>query len=965
MTSKRVISALAWLFLITVATVADATAQGVQTGTIRGTVIDAQKLPVPGVTVTVNSPALQGQRSTVSGPDGAYVLRLLPAGDYRMRFELMGFENAERSVTVPLGGTVEQNMTMNTAGVTQSVEVTATAAPLATVTGGMNIQREEVDALATPRTLQGIATLAPAVNENTPNVRQVSINGAFAFDNVFMLNGVDVNDNLFGSPQNLFIEDAIQETQVLTSGISAEYGRFSGGVVNAITRSGGNNFSGSFRVNFLNPSWTDETPFEVENEIEREDTLNDVYEGTLGGPIIRDQVWFFVAGRRAVVDTTETFNQTGFGYTQSDNNWRAEVKITATPHPNHTLTGGYLNNNRKIDDTPSFTFSIDPTTLVTQNLPNWYVFGNYRGILRNNFLLEGQLSERRFKFDGVGGTSTAIIDSPFITLTQDLAHYNAPYFDATDPEERNNRQFTASATYFAKGAGSHELKAGYEWFRSQNTGGNSQSATSYVFDADYVTDANGDAVLDANGFLIPEFVPGATLLENWIASRGAVLNVDNNSVFAQDHWTINRFFSADIGVRYERVRSEATGGIVGVDTDTLVPRLGFAYDVLGTGAFVLSTSYGHYSGRYNESQIGANSNVGNPDVTLARYIGPAGQGRTFAAGLDPNNYDIVFGQFPTANVFFEDGLSSPITKEFTVSAGVSSGGRAYAEATYVWRHMSNFIEDFIQADNGFTDVVRNGIDYGTFTNAVYRNTDLAERHYQAMILQGRYQLRNNWSANASWTVQLENDGNYEGEAPNQPGLVSVIGDYPEAFSAERNFPIGRLATFQRHRARLWTIYDFDPSDLGQFSVSGLWRIESGPAYSLVATGVSLSPIQEALLAGYPDAPSDQDLFFGERGSETFPGYGVVDFSVNYAVPVFKSLRPWVKFDVFNVFNNDKLIGFNTAVVPDEDGPVDALGLPTEFIRDENFGEAQSASDFPPSLAASGGRTFRVALGFRF
>ena len=76
-------------------------------------------------------------------------------------------------------------------------------------------------ALATSRTLQGIATLSPAVNEATPNVGQLSINGAFGFDNNFMVNGVDVNDNLFGSPQDLFIEEAIEETQVLTSGISA------------------------------------------------------------------------------------------------------------------------------------------------------------------------------------------------------------------------------------------------------------------------------------------------------------------------------------------------------------------------------------------------------------------------------------------------------------------------------------------------------------------------------------------------------------------------------------------------------------------------------------------------------------------------------------------------------------------------------------------------------------------------
>ena len=83
-------------------------------------------------------------------------------------------------------------------------------------------------------------------------------------------------------------------------------------------------------------------------------------------------------------------------------------------------------------------------------------------------------------------------------MTQELGHYNAPYFDATDPEERNNRQVTGNVTYFIEGAGRHELKTGYEWFRSQNTGGNSQSASGFVFDTAYVT-ALADQTLEHVG----------------------------------------------------------------------------------------------------------------------------------------------------------------------------------------------------------------------------------------------------------------------------------------------------------------------------------------------------------------------------------------------------------------------------------------------------------------------------------
>jgi hypothetical protein len=941
-------------------------AQGVQTGIVRGTVRDSQGLAVPGVTVTVTSPALQGERTAVTDEEGAYVIRLLPAGEYKVQYSLSGFAPIERQTIVPLGGAAEDNVTMRPAGVTTTVDVTATTDPLADPVVGLNIRQDEVEALATSRTLQGIATLSPGLNDNTPNTRQLSINGANAFDNIFMLNGVDVNDNLFGSPQNLFIEDAIEETQVLTSGISAEFGRFSGGVVNAVTKSGGNRFAGSFRINLTNPSWTEETPFEDENGVNRQSKTNDTYEITFGGPILRDKIWFFGASRLAYVNTTETFDQLGLPYQQEDNNWRAEFKVTATPKPNHTVQGGYLNNHRELVDTPSLPFSIDPSTLTNVTIPNWYAFGNYRGVLRSNVLAEGQYSERRYKTDGQGGTSPAIRDSPFRTLTQALAQYNAPYFDATDPEQRNNRQLTGSATFFLTGAGHHELKGGYEWFRSQNVGGNSQSSTSYVFAADYLEDANGNPVVDSTNRPIPIFPTGGALLQHWIATRGATLNVDNNSFYAQNHWTINANFSADLGVRYERVRSEATGGIVGVDTDTIVPRLALAYDPKGDGKLVFHTTYGHYSGRYNEALINATSNVGNPALTLGIYTGPTGQGLDFAAGLNPANYQTVFGNFPTANVFFDDGLSAPITKEFTVSGGFAAGAKAYGEATYVWRSTNNFIEDYIQAQNGFTDVVQDGIDYGTFTNIDYRNTgDDAERHYQAAIFQGRYRVLPNWNAYGAWTIQLQNEGNYEGQAANQPAIPTTIGDFPEAFDPNRNFPIGRLGSYQRHRVRLWTIYDLDAKKYGDFSFSALWRIESGQAYSLVATSVPLTSIQEARLSVYPDAPVDQDLYFGERGSELFPGYAVMDFSVNYRIPVFRSLSPWLKLDLFNAFNNRKQIGFDTTVLPDFAGPVDALGLPLNFIRDNTFGEARGTGDFPKSLGDPGGRSFRMSFGVRF
>ena len=309
-------------------------AQGVQSGTIRGTVRDQDRLPVPGVRVMATAAVIQGVLDATTDAEGGYALVNLPPGEYQMTFELSGFTTITRSTNVLLGLTVEQNVSIRPAGVLESVTVVAeTPAPIATPVVGANFTHDEIERLATPRTVQGIAQLAPAVTENAPNVLQIVINGNFAFDNVFMINGVDISDNIFATPQNLFVEDAIQETQILTSGISAEYGRFGGGVVNAITRSGGNIFSGSGRINFFNPSWSTATPFEVTRGIDETahpDTLSETWEGTLGGPFVKDRLWFFTSGRYASIDGTVSLPQTGIVLPTNSLNKRGEIKLTGT-----------------------------------------------------------------------------------------------------------------------------------------------------------------------------------------------------------------------------------------------------------------------------------------------------------------------------------------------------------------------------------------------------------------------------------------------------------------------------------------------------------------------------------------------------------------------------------------------------------------------------------------------------------
>jgi outer membrane receptor for ferrienterochelin and colicin len=971
--------------------VASAYAQGVQTGTIRGTVQDQQGLPVPGVTITATSPALQGPRTTVSDTEGNYTLAALPAGQYEVTFELTGFTTAKQTTSVSVGLQVTQNVALRTGTLTEAVQVVAeTPSVIASPAVSANIRKEEVDALATPRNIQGIATLAPNVTERSPNAGQVVINGAFAWDNVFMVNGVDVNDNLFANPQNLFIEDAIEETTVLTSGISAEYGRFSGGVVNAVTKSGGNRFSGSYRVNFLNPAWTVETPFEssptnpatgaAKAVTEYSDDLQNTQEATFGGPIVKDRIWFFGAGRYQKTLTPTTLAETGITLDSEDMNRRGEVKLTGTVRPNHTLQGGYLNNYRERTNNSGLqSFIIDPASEVDRTNPNMYYFGTYRG-LRGNMMFEAQYSQRKFKFADDGGTSTNILDSPFIALSC-ACLYNAPYFDATDPENRNNQQITGNVTTFWNAAGRHETKVGYEFFRSQRTGGNSQSSTSYVFNADFELQG---------GVPTPHFVPGETYVENYIATRGATMNINNNSGFIQDNWTISDRLTANLGLRFEQVKVESTGEILSVNTSPrIVPRVGLSYALTGDGATILHGTYGMYSGRYSEAQVGGNSPVGSPAVLSRYYTGPdcIGDETRCAAGYAIANYPITPAnlervEVPLANIFVDEKVTTPLTHEFSASLGRTlRGGLGHAEVSYIYRRTGNMVEDFITLADGDTDVVFNGIDAGTVSNVVYRNSDIGWREYQAVVLQSRYRFFDRLTLNGNYTVQLRNHGNYEGEGTNAPGSTSIIGDYPEATSEARHYPEGRLQNFQRHKLRAWAIYDLNMGRAGNMSVSGLLRVDSGLAYSLAQRNVAATATQRNILtaAGYPDSLGAAMVFFGERGSETFPGYGLLDLSAQYNVPVFRELRPWVKFDIYNVMNNQKLIAWNTTVSQDASTPVDNLGLRTGFTRSSQFGKASGNTvtnlnqtaipTYAPTgfggTNGNGGRTFRVAMGLRF
>src|SRR5438874_2578780 len=375
------------------------------TSSLSGTVTTDGK-PLPGVTVTVASPMLQGTRTGVTGEAGGYNFPSLPPGPYTVTFELEGMNKINKKTTLSLAQPSHVDAEMKVSGVSEAITVTASSpAVLETTEISRNFSQKQIAELPVRRNVRDTVLLAPGTNSNGPN-NQMTISGAPSYDNLFLVNGVVVNENLRGQPHDLFIEDAIQETTVIAAGgISAEYGRFTGGVVSSITKSGGNTFSGSLRDTMGNPNWIAKTKFRDSAgnaEPDHPSIRSNVYEGTLGGFVMRDRLWFFGAGRHTKGAPANGFNaaqttlKTNIGFTNTLNENRYEGKLTGQVTQKHSLVASYL--KVKTTEINNFFGSIyDVASIVpSRQLPNSLEAIAYNGVLTSNWLLEGQASQKKF-----------------------------------------------------------------------------------------------------------------------------------------------------------------------------------------------------------------------------------------------------------------------------------------------------------------------------------------------------------------------------------------------------------------------------------------------------------------------------------------------------------------------------------------------------------------------------------------
>jgi hypothetical protein len=666
-TSRRIFYVFAAAILISTS----AYAQSVITGTVR----DASGAAMPGVTVEAASPVLiEKVKSVVSDGNGNYRITDLRPGVYSVSFSLTGFNTYRREgLELPADFTATLNAELKVGALEETITVTGES-PIVDVSSTSRTQvlsREVLDAVPTGRTIYGMSQLVTGVQLSTPDVggsramqqSYMSTRGLTSANNIVQIDGLMINGlDGDGAVQQYINNQMIQEMSYTTAGAGADVSP--GGVrVNVVMKDGGNSFNGTFFGAWNDGSWQSDnlTDGLKAKGLRAADRIAKIYEfsGGFGGPVKRDKVWFFAAGRFSGVDApiADTFYVPA-GKTNADcqagrvaceqgiddqNINSATVRLTWQISPRNKVSLYY----EEVDKFRGHGMNAgdDPETasqIWTSPRYNDAVL-RYTSTISSKLLVEGGYSFNYEEYvitnqDGINqqrGTpqwyaGASRRDATLVTLRSGLANWGGRYPD------RFNTQ--ASVSYVT---GAHNAKIGfqYNWGIYVNT-----------------RETNADLQqVYLNG--VPSTV---TVYNTPLRYKDALLG--DLGIYAQDTWTLNRL-TLNGGIRFEQLKHEVSkqesgaGRFIGARNfdpipmptfRDLAPRFGAVYDLFGNAKTALKVGIN----RYNESRTTFFANKYNPlALTSASLSWIDANGDDIAQGELGCTYqtpgcEINFGQLP-------------------------------------------------------------------------------------------------------------------------------------------------------------------------------------------------------------------------------------------------------------------------------------------------------------------------------
>jgi len=632
-----------------------------QDGVITGRIADPSGATLPGVDVSLTSPALIGGRSTVSDEQGNYRLALLPPGVYSVRFQLQGFGTVVREgVTLTPGFTSSLSITMDVATVAETVTVVGQS-PVIDVTNAVvatNFSKELTAVLPTGHDVFSVLAITPGVQVTAPDVggsraglrAQFRVFGSTSQWNV--IEGAIMASLQYEDP------DVYEEVQVAgaSKGADAPVG---GSFNNFIVKSGGNDFHGLF--------FYDREPLSLQSsnlspELEAQGVTNtssvaryQSLHADVGGPLMRDKLWWFYAFRNLNSDNwTPGYYNTYTGepepvFTELQNH---AVKLNYRLNSNHTLAYSAQYNTKSLPNSGASAFQDSASTSLT-DFPYWIQGATLTSILSNRSTLEVKWGEFGWKWwtrPGADEISRMDLDTQLIRGGR-----NAPFVDRS--HHMNISGVYSLITSGSKG-GSHNVRVGY----------------GYLYEgAPYEFIAPKDSVRTfwRGGFRVPAEI------ETYDTPFSFENNVTHQWAFINDTWTRGRF-SVNGGVRldsfkpyYDEQGKNGSGPYQDVVTypgfefhrlNGFVPRVSLVYDMFGTGRTALKLAYGRYS--YNAGTMtNANSMMAGFVNPMARTVKRYRWDGTLPFVPNPANLLSTQGG---ANRTLDPDLKLPYTDEFVV-----------------------------------------------------------------------------------------------------------------------------------------------------------------------------------------------------------------------------------------------------------------------------------------------------------
>jgi len=648
--------------------------QSKETGAVQGTVTDQDKVPLPGVTVTITSPKMMGTRSGVTDASGVFRFPALPPGTYEVKAQIPGFktyvqQNIRLETTMRL--TLDIVMTPSTISeqvtvVAKSPTVDVRSSETASVTLSDDILRNMPYSLFAP----DIVNLAPGVTNNVAYGASQDTGIAYSMD------GVNVADPEGGSAWVFLDHNIIGEAKVMGLGLPAEYGNFTGVIFNVITKSGGNNFSGHMELDFQGKKgdfpkglWQTENNQSFTGPLdfpELTSPLSKLLDANvhLGGPIKKDKLWFYVGLQYYRTQDYPTGFPAAVDYKQPHSFFKLSAQLSpSTPMSLSIEVDTYNGVNRDASAT------VLPEATVRQTSPE--VVGNFSLTHIFNpktfFDIKAAFFWGYYYLEPENGRNV----NAHFDISQNLLTTNASYYYLAD---RDRVQVNASLTHYAEDfiKGDHDFKFGVEAERSHARSREGYNGVNHTYYIDY----------PGYYYAGPQ---GQYLAYQW---NGYDVNTSyvRAEAFAQDSWQLTKRFNINAGLRF----SHNWGFVKGVSgsvfqTTRLAPRIGFTFDLLGDKTTILKAHYGQFT----EAMLTAMVDRLNPTSAFSDFTRLVWDNEASAY--------VQFDQTPATTYHLADGIKHPYMSQFTVSVERELFKDASLTVSGIWRQWKSFLFHYDRA----------------------------------------------------------------------------------------------------------------------------------------------------------------------------------------------------------------------------------------------------------------------------